>query len=240
MCDEKRKEDLGKEDREGFKAFEAALASLVPRADRLDRDRLMFLAGQESGAVSGAGQAERGPTNVRGIPDGGTALRLSHPTSTTRTRWAWPAAFAGMTTVAAVLGILLAIRPAVPSVGTGQGTDIVRVKSGMSRDAVPRSPVIALDSADAEASLDKERQPPSPLVAIVQSIVSANQGEAGTRASSPPLPSAPSYAELRDRLIRQGLDSWQVAKSSVAVVPRARPEPTTNRELLKSYLPELQ
>ena len=29
-------------------AFEAALASLVPRSDRLDRDRLMFLAGQQS------------------------------------------------------------------------------------------------------------------------------------------------------------------------------------------------
>ena len=40
MSEEKKQDDL--------KSFEAALAGLVPRTDRLDRDRLMFLAGQQS------------------------------------------------------------------------------------------------------------------------------------------------------------------------------------------------
>jgi hypothetical protein len=63
-------------------ALEARLAELRPREDRLDRDRLMFLAGQAS-------------------VDGGKAQ-----TSAGR-RWAWPASFAGMSAVAAALLAML-------------------------------------------------------------------------------------------------------------------------------------
>jgi hypothetical protein len=63
-------------------ALEARLAELRPREDRLDRDRLMFLAGQAS-------------------VDGGKAQ-----TSAAR-RWAWPASFAGMSAVAAALVVML-------------------------------------------------------------------------------------------------------------------------------------
>jgi hypothetical protein len=66
-------------------AFEAALAALVPRSDRLDRDRLMFLAGQ---AAVGAGGARVG-----------------------RPRWGWPAAFGLMTAIAAGLLLALLARP---------------------------------------------------------------------------------------------------------------------------------
>ncbi len=69
-----------------LKEIEAALASLVPRGDRLDRDRLMFLAGQAS--------------VVRRGPDG--AARAG--------RWAWPSAFAAASAVAASLLVALAMR----------------------------------------------------------------------------------------------------------------------------------
>jgi hypothetical protein len=63
-------------------SLEAALASLVPRPARLDRDALFFRAGQRS--------APR--------------------------RWLWPCATAVSTLTAAVLGVLLALRPQPPVV----------------------------------------------------------------------------------------------------------------------------
>jgi len=63
-------------------ALEARFAELRPRENRLDRDRLMFRAGQAS-------------------MDGGKA-----PTSAAR-RWAWPASLAGMSAVAAALAVML-------------------------------------------------------------------------------------------------------------------------------------
>jgi hypothetical protein len=69
-----------------LKEIEAALASLVPRADRLDRDRLMFLAGQAS-------VVRRGQDRV---------VRVA--------RWAWPSAFAATSAVAAGLLVALLMR----------------------------------------------------------------------------------------------------------------------------------
>jgi hypothetical protein len=70
-----------------LRSLEAALASFAPRRDRLDRDRLLFLAGRES---------------VR-----------TRPGATAPPAWrlAWPAAFSGMTAAAATLLILLVARP---------------------------------------------------------------------------------------------------------------------------------
>jgi len=64
-----------------LKAFEARLAALLPRADRLDRDALLFEAGRAS-----------------------TEDRPRH-------RWAWPSAFWAMTTVAAALLAVVLLRP---------------------------------------------------------------------------------------------------------------------------------
>ena len=69
--------------------FEQSLSSLAPRAARLDRDRLMFLAGQASGG--------RQPPVVM----------ASSPAS----RWSWPAAFSAMTALAASLLVMLLNRP---------------------------------------------------------------------------------------------------------------------------------
>jgi hypothetical protein len=69
-----------------MKAVEAELAALRPRDDRLDRERLIFLAGRASVA--------------------GRWGRLSG--------WAWPASCAGMTAVAATLLVMLLARPEPP------------------------------------------------------------------------------------------------------------------------------
>ena len=69
-----------------LKTFEAELATLVPRTDRLDRDRLIFLAGEQSAAAS-----NRRATAHRG--------------------WVWPAAFSAMTAVAATLAMIVLLRP---------------------------------------------------------------------------------------------------------------------------------
>ena len=76
----------------GLEAVEAELASLRPRDDRLDRERLIFLAGQAS--VGGRSAARR----------------------LVAARWAWPGACAGMTAVAATLLVALLLRPEPPVV----------------------------------------------------------------------------------------------------------------------------
>ena len=83
-----------------LKSFEARLASLPPRGDRLDRDRLMFRAGQ----ISVAGEAGSRPVPGRSL--------------------AWPTSLAGMTALAATFLVMLIVRPEPPVV---QRTRIVKV-----------------------------------------------------------------------------------------------------------------
>jgi hypothetical protein len=81
--------------------FEQALCSLAPRAAQLDRDRLMFLAGQAT--VPQASQECE------------LAVDQSHQVDAVgspRARWGWPAAFSAMTAVAAALLVALLNRPA--------------------------------------------------------------------------------------------------------------------------------
>ncbi|HUT92254.1 MAG TPA: hypothetical protein VMY37_22355 [Thermoguttaceae bacterium] len=95
-----------------LKAVEDELASLRPRDDRLDRERLAFLAGQAS---VGGRSAERGAAAAR---------------------WAWPGACAGMTAVAATLLVALLVRPEPQVV---ERVRIVRVPVPAQVDEVPRS-----------------------------------------------------------------------------------------------------
>jgi len=74
-----------------LKAIEARFATLAPRDDRLQRERLFFLAGQASAREAIGDQ------------------RITAP------RWVWPASLAAMTTVAATLFVMLLVQsePAV-------------------------------------------------------------------------------------------------------------------------------
>jgi hypothetical protein len=120
--EEDPKEDLGE-----LSELEAALAALAPRAERLNRDRLMFLAGQASvePKISQAAQPQ--------LPS----------------RWAWPVAFAAMSGIAASLLAALAIRPA-PQASERIVERIVTVSTARQEPAA----AIAQDRIEAVAASD--------------------------------------------------------------------------------------
>lgn len=82
-----------------LKRFAEDLSSLRPREDRLDRERLAFLAGQASMATG----------STQPLPN----------SSSWRRHQAWPAAFATMSMVAATLLFMLVTRPAVNELPSG-------------------------------------------------------------------------------------------------------------------------
>ncbi len=89
---------MGKSERENeLAAFEARLGAFRPGASRLDRDRVMYLAGQAVARRERAGA---------------------------RSLWAWPSAFAAMPAVAAALLVAIVIEPdsggPVPLAQSGQ------------------------------------------------------------------------------------------------------------------------
>jgi hypothetical protein len=235
MSEEKRPEDRedvtdanafgSREIAPALKAFEAALASLVPRADRLDRDRLMFLAGQQS-RVSTAHQYQSGA---------GLRSWWAKPTLRIRSTWAWPAAFSAMATVAAVLAILLAIRPAVPSADSSRDSAVVSAK-----DQKPPRDVPARETSFSppESEINDRVQPLSPLLTFLQSFWKAGDASNGEEAAAPaPESLASSYPRLRRDMLRRGSES-QVARNFTGSISAGVPESSANRELLKQYLPD--
>lgn len=132
-----------------LKPIEAELAALRPRQDRLQRERLIFLAGQASAAeVTRPGRAVLG-------------VNLRHE--------AWPAAFAGMTAVAATLLVLLITqpatveRPSLPPIGiAGSNTapradDIREVRNVLSTGDVYRLDVDDLLARSDTVSADAQQ-----------------------------------------------------------------------------------
>ena len=102
-----------------LKIFEKRLSALRPRSDRLDRERLIFLAGQASVAI---------PTEPQCILPG--------------VRWGgrgWSAAFAAMTVVAATLFAMLITRPAVNDTNITSDNGIKVVDAGGSRRQPPET-----------------------------------------------------------------------------------------------------
>jgi hypothetical protein len=85
--------------------FASDLARLIPRDDRLARERLSFLAGQAS--------VTRAPNRTAKV----FGLSLESR--------AWPAAFAGMTAVAAVLLFALIVQPERSGIGPSPNDDRV-------------------------------------------------------------------------------------------------------------------
>ena len=107
------------EEERALTPLEAALAALTPRAERLDRERLMFLAGRAS-VLGDRGQgATAGLSGSGHDSTAGQASRGTRPPHTRQVRWAWPTAFAAMTAVAAGLLVALVIqsgRHAAPAI----------------------------------------------------------------------------------------------------------------------------
>lgn len=176
----REKSEFGLPGDASLERFAAELAALSPQA-RLDRDRLMYLAGQASAAIPKYGRDAR--------------------------RWAWPAAFSGMTVVAASLLLLLALRPAPRVVER-----IVRVPT----------PVPPPQRADVY-----------PSTALAQAVpINLKQREA-PRGLSPNAPAAV-YLDLRDRVLAMGFDSFSPPDSPPDA--RADSQPANYRDLLNSLL----
>jgi hypothetical protein len=122
MNDEQGKtERLGPQLSDELKQFAADLSRLRPRDNRLDRERLAFLAGQASVASRPAQ-----PLKVLGLP---LESRV------------WPAAFASMSAIAAALFVVLLMRPESPSVQPTAASDRVP----RAHDQVQDQPFIGRD-----------------------------------------------------------------------------------------------
>ena len=196
-----------------LKEIEAALASLVPRGDRLSRDRLMFLAGQAS--VGGRTGAMATPGTDRRLVAPCTPRRNMPTTSvgmapSRGARWAWPSAFAAMSAVAASLLVALLVRPE-----TGSGNRIADASTPgqppPENASVPgRTPASGLQTPDSGLSTYPE----------------------GTALRFPR--SRDSYHELLARVLDRGLDAWKPPAGSGVTVTAAAP--ATYRELLETFL----
>jgi hypothetical protein len=168
---------------EDLNALEARLAALRPRTG-LDRDRLMFLAGRASG---GAGILPvRCGASVQPSEDNSNAPAAS-PAGTTapqsRRRWAWPAATAGMTALAASLLIALLVRP--------QPQPIVQIVERIVEVPAVRPAIVAGEPRPRTEAQDTVYRQPS---------------------AADRLP-ASSYPRMRDQMLAMGVDSWRTQQA---------------------------
>ena len=175
-------------------AFEAELASLRPDIGSLDMGRLMYLAGQES--------ATKRPR-----------------------RWttlAWPTAFTVMTATAAVLLVMLVIRPQPEVVER-----IVRVEAPV-QQTVPQAsppafpeqlPGVATSAPEVETAIASASDShyhktlptnPNSAFGMLASVFSKRNRLSNKSAFDR---RQPSYRELRKQILAKGIESWPVSKS---------------------------
>jgi hypothetical protein len=203
-------------------AFEAALAALKPRTDELNRDRLMFLAGQAS-VWSNAEGAALGASSPSALHTTEQACSSSEPR-----RWGWSAAFGAMTAIAAGLLVALVMRPprlverivevpAAPSKATTVPED--RHDRDAPRDAMPAAP-------------RRAAEPPSDWLALFLASFDKNP----SAALSPT--EASRYLRLRELACSRGLDAWPTpaAVAAAGFDGSHPPHPASQRELLDELL----
>ena len=212
-----------KEEREELEAFEAALASLRPKGDRLDPRWREFLAKQASlTAAMASGQAPElleAMSQGHGASDGAPFCAFcgrTGPTPKGVRRWAWPAAFAAMTTVAATLLVMLASRPG-PQIAADPG------------DAV--SPTVAQENGQTPAKPSPEATPTRSERAARTAVLSHHP----KRSRRPP---AASYPQLLDKVMAQGLAAWEPPSAGALEDWQMARAPLSSRELLNRLLHE--
>ncbi|MGD0516569.1 MAG: hypothetical protein ABSA26_03455 [Thermoguttaceae bacterium] len=212
-----------------MKQFEAALAALTPRTDRLDRERLMFLAGQQSILPSSFGRGQQSvlpstdqptmPTNAAHrcpmVPVG--ARRVAGGEGKKRIG-AWPAAFATMTVVAAALLAMLIVRPA-----TKDAENVVIYPASQSAPAT--------DAKETTLSNDYAEQPRNNRTYFDLAFLSGTDNRKISEAESPH-----SNAALLRQILAKGVDSWKPSETGAIGGKPIIARPITNRELLDQLL----
>jgi hypothetical protein len=199
--------------------FEAALAALTPRAVSLDRDRLMYLAGQASVGAASARLAHQPPGPSRSGIRENSELNLPAGSDSSRSRlrtaaphtWRWPVAFSGMSALAATLLVILVARPP-------------RVVERVVHVSVPTPPAsdVHLQRPAGESLAASQ--------AVIEQYVIARPASAP--AGSDRRPSPPAYLDLRDRVLAMGIESWTTQPNEAGT---SNP-PETYRELLNEAL----
>jgi hypothetical protein len=191
---------MSEEKQDELKSFEAALAALVPRTDRLDRERLMFLAGQQS--MTGK--------KVR-LPD--TMLR-----SQSKRTWAWPAAFSGMSVVAATLLVMLISRPG--------SRNIENIANYTAPQSAP-----ATESNETTDSSDYADRSSEYLTYFALAFLSGTDNRKIKGAES-----QYSNAVLLRQILAKGVDSWKPSETGHIDGKPINTRPLTNRELMNQLL----
>jgi hypothetical protein len=221
MSDERRKNK-----KEELTAFEAALRSLRPRADRLDPSWRAELAKQAAlgprsfGERAGSKAPGVGSTSCCTNPSGHryVCVYCGHDAAFARSggRWLWPATLLATTAVAAVLLTMLIARwqPQVADPAGREGA------------AIPATAVA--------------RQPSSPFA------VQHEQGSEYPPPTDPPLRPTyntggeeMSYLTLRDQVLQERVEAWRFPAPSVVLTAKttdAAETPRSHREQLSRLL----
>ena len=198
-----------------LKAIEAALASLTPRTDRLDRERLIFLAGQQSVC-----------THTKGT----VPFSLRENRDSPRARWGWPAAFAAMTAAAASLLVAPLIQPPEPRVEVR----IVKVPVEPARNEVALGPDAPAPAEGPHLRPPPEDPEPSPKPVAGSGLFALVGLDWAQLYNRDRLGSETSYPGLRDRVLREGIDSWPAPSPGADVKSTSAPVPY--RKLLNRVL----
>lgn len=213
-----------KEEREELEAFEAALASLRPKSDRLDPQWREFLAKQASlTAAQASGQGSElleAMSLGHGAADGAPFCAFcgrTGPTPKGVRRWAWPAAFAAMTSVAVTLLVMLASRAGPQIAGDPGG-------------AAP--PVAPEERREIPAKPSPEATPARSELAV-QTVALSHHPKRSRR------PPAAPYPQLLDKVMAQGLDAWETPSAGAIEDWQMARAPLCSRdELLNPLLNE--
>lgn len=126
---------------EDLNAFEAALGSLRPRADGLDR-RWRLLLAQEAAFNRNLPASDVLAAGQLLCVRCGTASSIPRG----KHRWAWPAAFAGMTVVAAALLAALVVRSESQIAVTGAGPRVATSATSLAKNQASNVAWLARES----------------------------------------------------------------------------------------------
>jgi hypothetical protein len=142
-----------------------------------------------------------------------------------------------MTAVAVILAFLLISRPAIP---TGSQDHVANNSAGHEKGVKPAiSEIQEIIPEPFSSDRLRTNRNASSWLGLFQSIFGTNAVKPIEGNIPPPYSPSLSYPQLRDQILRRGLDSWQVAQCSTTTISNRYREPTTNRDMLMEYLPVL-